>query len=97
MFTFELRGQEATVTALPWSKQGDVTNWLVSEAFGLRQARSQEAERAIEAAKCFQRGEPAGLPLDLNTREAIDRELQSVLPGHDPFWPRWVVQREAGA
>ena len=40
----------------PWSKQGDVVNWLVSETFGLQQGRSLEAERAIEAAEALMRG-----------------------------------------
>lgn len=32
-------------------EEGDVVNWLVSDAFGLDQARSVEAEQAIEAAE----------------------------------------------
>lgn len=76
-----------------WAKQGDVLNWLVSDTFGLHQARSIEAERAIEAAEAFMRGEQ---PLSdaLNTREAIDTVLRRVLPGHDVFWPRWIVWTE---
>jgi hypothetical protein len=31
-------------------RQGDVVGWLTSEVFGLEQARSRDAERAIEAA-----------------------------------------------
>jgi len=75
---------------LPWSKQGDVVNWLVSETFGLAQGRSLEAERAIEAAEALMRGE-ATLTPGLDTREGIDAELRRVLAGHDAFWPRWVV------
>lgn len=44
-------GGQAKVTKELWAKQGDVVNWLVSDAFGLRQARSIDAERAIEAAE----------------------------------------------
>lgn len=97
VFTFELHDGEVAVAAIPWAKQGDATNWLVSEVFGLRQARSREAERAIEAAKSFMRGDVSALPDDLRTLEAIDRELRRVLAGHDPFWPRWIVKREAVA
>jgi hypothetical protein len=83
-------GGKIEVEELPWAKQGDSTNWLVSESFGLEQARSREAERAIEAAEAFMRGEPEPTPLD--TVEAIDAELRRVLPGHDAFWPRWLVK-----
>ena len=24
----------------------------------------------------------------------IHQELQRLLPGHDPFWPRWIVTAE---
>ncbi|HEU4411216.1 MAG TPA: AAA family ATPase [Polyangiaceae bacterium] len=86
-------GGKIVVEDLPWAKQGDVTNWLVSESFGLEQARSREAEAAIEAAEAFMRGEPK--PPPLATREAIDAELRRVLAGHDPFWPRWLVETGA--
>jgi hypothetical protein len=62
--------------------------------FGLKEARSREAERAIEAAEALMRGETAALPADLKTRGKIHQELLRVLPGHDPFWPRWVVRTE---
>jgi hypothetical protein len=75
-----------------WTNQGDATNWLVSETFGLEQARSVEAELAIEAAEAFMRDEkPARLPAGLKTRAAIHRELQRLLPAGDVFWPRWLV------
>ncbi|MCC6999394.1 MAG: AAA family ATPase [Deltaproteobacteria bacterium] len=81
----------------PWSMQGDVVNWLVSESFGLHQGRSLEAEQAIEAAEAWMRGERAGLPSQLATQEAIHAELVRVLAEHDPFWPRWVVSSEKAA
>lgn len=84
------RGQHARVETLPWAKLGDATGWLVSHVFGLKQARSLEAERAIEAAEAHMRG-ASELPAGLATREDIDVELRRVLAGHDPFWPRWIV------
>ena len=81
---------------LPWAKQGDALNWLVSEVFGLKQARSIEAERAINAAQAFMRGD-THLPDGLDSAESIDEELKRVLAGHDPFWPRWVVWAERDA
>ncbi len=92
-----LLDQEDHVVALhetPWAMQGDVINWLVSDTFGLNQARSVEAEKAIEAAEAWMRGDPASLSGTLTTKEAIHAELQRVLPGHDPFWPRWIVTYE---
>ncbi len=94
----DLREEGATAVDVPWAKQGDAVGWLTSEFFGLRQARSREAERAIEAAEAWMRGDRAQLPAGLASREAIHRELLRVLAGHDPFWPRWVVRtEEAGA
>ena len=86
---FGLAGDRIVVEPIPWAKQGDAVNWLVSETFGLTQARSRDAERAIEAAEAFMRGEPT--PPDLASRDAIHAELQRVLAGHDDFWPRWLV------
>ena len=98
LFHLDLRDGEVCLDAMPWAKQGDVLNWLVSGSFGLRQARSVEAERAIEAAEAFMREDRSELPAKLQDASAIHRELLRVLPGHDPFWPRWVVHRErAGA
>jgi hypothetical protein len=94
LFLFELENQVVALREQPWAMQGDVINWLVSDSFGLRQARSVEAEQAIEAAEAWMRGDTARLPSELGTKEAIHKELSRLLPGHDPFWPRWVVQFE---
>lgn len=87
---------QVRVEELPWTKQGDAANWLVSETFGLSQARSYEAERAIEAAEAFMRGDAPSLPPDLRSSRAIHAELQRVLAGHDPFWARWIVAQTNG-
>jgi hypothetical protein len=90
LFHLAMHDGRILVEAGGWSKQGDVTNWLVSEVFGLEQARSVEAELAIEAAEAFMRGaKPEAGP---TTKTAIHRELQRLLPAHDPFWPRWLVE-----
>lgn len=77
-----------------WAIQGDATNWLVSETFGLEQARSVEAESAIEAAEAHMRGEPSSAK-GLRTKSEIHAALQRLLPSGDPFWPRWLVQTKA--
>lgn len=95
LFLFDLDKGAARLRELPWAKQGDAVGWLTSEVFGLRQARSREAERAIEAAEAYMRGEVGQLPEGLRTEEQIHAELLRVLPGHDPFWPRWIVEVRA--
>lgn len=96
LFHLDLDMDEGTVhlKPLPWAKQGDALNWLVSESFGLRQARSEEAEQVIEAAEAFMRRRRNDLPEDLQEENTIHQELLHVLAEHDPFWPRWIVSKE---
>jgi hypothetical protein len=95
LFLFKLENREVTLDEIPWSKQGDTVGWLTSEIFGLKQARSQEAEIAIEAAEAWMRnGDMNELPKNLRNHTQIHQELQRVLPGHDPFWARWIVTSE---
>lgn len=96
LFLFELEGQQVHLRHLPWVKQGDANDWLTSDVFRLEQPRSLEAERAVEAAEAFMRGERKVLPEGLSTQEEIHTELQRLLPEQDPFWPRWIVAREKG-
>lgn len=91
IFTLELDAGKVNIINRPYSKQGDVTNWLVSEAFGLKQARSLDAEEAIEAAEQWMRGDRSNLPTKFSTVSNIHRALAKSLPGSDPFWPRWLV------
>ena len=94
LFHLDLRHGQVHLDEVSWAKQGDVVNWLVSETFGLRQGRSVESERAIEAAEALMRDDTEGLPEGLRSRDEIQRELERVLAGHDPFWPRWIVDNE---
>ncbi|AMZ74290.1 hypothetical protein [Pseudomonas fluorescens] len=86
-----IRDQKVTLTQGHWAAQGDASSWLVSDTFGLEQARSLEAEKAIEAAEAFMRGEKQ-LPEGLKTRASIHKALQKLLPAHDEFWPRWLIE-----
>lgn len=90
VFNIHLEDGQAVVEKEVWAKQGDVVNWLVSDAFGLAQARSVQAEQAIEIAEAWMRGERNGLPGNLSSAQAIHDELVRVLPGGDHFWPRWI-------
>lgn len=91
VFSINLCKGQACIDQDIWAKQGDVVNWLVSSAFGLRQARSVEAERAIEAAEAFMRDDTQALPDGLKSRDEIHQALLRLLPGGDHFWPRWIV------
>lgn len=97
LFLLDLKKQGVSLQEQPWAKQGDVVSWLVSDAFGLQQGRSLDAERSIEAAEAWMRGDKKNLPSNLNTENDIHAELERTLAGHDPFWPRWIVKREDDA
>ncbi|TGG87754.1 MAG: ATP-binding protein, partial [Aphanocapsa feldmannii 288cV] len=94
LFHLDIHDGRVHLDIVPWAAQGDVLNWLVSDVFGLRQARSVEAERAIDAAQAFMRGDTLQNPENLREADQIHRELERMLAGHDPFWPRWVVWTE---
>jgi hypothetical protein len=95
LFLFELQGKDVELNEVSWTKQGDTVGWLTSEIFGLKQARSQESETAIEAAEAWMRNDNMNtFPEHLRTQSQIHQELQRLLPGHDPFWPRWIVTAE---
>jgi hypothetical protein len=95
LFLFELNKKKVTLEEIPWTKQGDVIGWLTSEIFGLKQARSKEAEQAIEAAQAWMRKDSMKqFPNNLRTKEGIHQQLITLLPGHDPFFPRWIVNME---
>jgi hypothetical protein len=67
-------------------RHGDVSNWLTSDAFDLKSARSLEAETAIEKARALLRSaQPT-----LTEAQTIEEELRrAALPDIDPFWVRW--------
>jgi hypothetical protein len=95
LFRFALNDGQVVLHDEAWAKEGDVLGWLVSDAFGLQQARSVEAEQAIEAAEAWMRGDRTALPGDLGDEASIHAALRRLLPGDDPFWPRWIVRRRA--
>lgn len=69
----------------PFVRRGDAAQWLTSEAFDLRSARSLEAEEVIEnAARAL--SDPK---FDRKAARALDAQLRAVLGELDPFWARW--------
>lgn len=82
----DLQGQNLVAERRPFAKQGDATGWLVSDTFGLAQARSVPAQEAIEAAEALMRGE-AG---EGRAPAQVHHRLLATLGELDPFWPRWI-------
>jgi hypothetical protein len=83
-------GTDVKLEQTNFVKYGDVSGWLTSPLFGLRHARSREAERAIEAAKRLQ------LAPEASAEEVaqISATLSLHLADDDKFWPRWLYFAE---
>jgi len=70
---------------IPFLRHGTVDDWLVSEVFELKEARSREAEHAVERAKTL-------FHKDTPSREElleVTGELRIAVPSEDVFWARW--------
>jgi hypothetical protein len=71
---------------------GDVSSWLTSEAFDLKEARSKEAEEAIsKALEVLKKAKPTKSEV-----QQADHLLRSTLSDVDRFWVRWSTFRQAG-
>lgn len=81
----DIVGETVTVNAMEFSNLGNVDAWLVSDVFGLKQARSIKAEEFIERAKELQ------LMSSPSSRDILetDKGLRKHLRDDDEFWPRW--------
>ena len=71
-------------------RYGQVNSWLTSPIFDLNQARSTEAERAINVAKRLQLQEQ----VDDAAVQIAHNELVRCLAQNDAFWPRWIYFAE---
>ena len=78
-------GQAVVLSRRIYTRQGEASSWLTSDAFDLRSSRSIEAERVLDEAS-FAMTDP-----NFRKPEAlvVDRKLRSVLGDTDPFWMRW--------
>jgi len=79
-------GPVVKLEGTPFVKYGDVSGWLTSPLFGLRHARSREAERAIEDAKSLQQQDTP----DRSAVAEVSARLKLHLADDDKFWPRWL-------
>ena len=84
-FDLDLVGDKVTLTERVFLRQGNITNWLTSDAFDMKSGYSREAEDAIEKAEAVLSGRNTG------TDEArkVDALLRGALSDVDPFWIRW--------
>jgi hypothetical protein len=81
----DLFGAEVELHEPEFVLYGTVDSWLRSNIFELPQARSEEAERAIEDARKLQmRG-------DVTEKDVaeVSQRLLKYLAAHDRFWHRW--------
>ena len=80
-----------TMEELPFMKYGEISSWLTSPVFQLKQARSREAEKAIEEAKHLQTHKEQTTRKDVMQ---VSQMLIKCLPPDDRFWPRWIAFSE---
>jgi hypothetical protein len=85
LFNFRVVDGAVRVERVDWTKHGDASGWLQSAVFGLEEARSKEAEVALERATAFLRKAKGTAAEARGIQEAIG----ALLPGTDPFWATW--------
>ncbi len=95
IFHFDLKrhtlmDREVVLEDLPFIRHGTVDAWLTSDVFEMRQARTVEAEEAIEEAKRLQMRDDV---TQQEVQEVNDR-LVRYLAADDKFWPRWSFYAE---
>ena len=90
LFHLRPQGVQVILDDLPFAKRGTADQWLMSEVFGLNQARSVQAEAAIARANALQ-SEAHPNPKEV---EEAHRQLLQHLSENDDFWPRWLFFAE---
>ncbi len=94
LYYLSLEGTEVRLNREEFYKHGDVSSWLTAPIFGLRYARSKDAERVLEHAMQLQLARST----DQSEIQQVSDQLKKVLSSDDPFWRRWIYFAEqAGA
>lgn len=88
-FRLDPQGGQVKLTRDDWHARGDANSWLTS-VFDLGEARSVEAEAAIQDAQRALRNPDA----PLEELRLIHEALHRVLKETDPFWVRWLYRAE---
>lgn len=90
LFDFDLNGKgRIEFRRRVFARRGSTEHWLTSESFDLPSAYSIDAERAIQRAEALMRRFEFGSQAPNVDKQAIHKELRSVLGNDDEFWPRW--------
>lgn len=94
LYHLRLEGAEVRLRREEFYKHGDISSWLTAPIFGLRYARSKDAERLLDQAVQLQLARST----DQIEIQRISDRLKQELPTDDPFWRRWIYFAEqAGA
>ncbi len=85
-----VRNQDSGTSSVMFTKRrfvrlGDVSRWLMSDAFDMGSARSLEAEVVLQQAAQILSEEV----IDDKKAKALDAKLRRLLGDTDPFWIRW--------
>lgn len=85
-FDLDLEERKAVLRNRPYVRHGEVGNWLVSEAFDLKEPRSLEGEQAVAASEALMRDKA---PSETAIQAADEALRKAGLPDIDTFWVRW--------
>jgi hypothetical protein len=85
-FDLDLEDRHVVLRKRPYVRRGEVGNWLVSDAFDLKEPRSLEGEQAVDSAERLMRERS---PAKTAIKEADSALRAAGLPDIDPFWVRW--------
>ncbi len=84
-FDLDLVENKVELSRRQFVRQGDVRNWLTSEAFDMKSGYSAEAEQALEEAALALSNEQ----FSKEDAASLEQHLRTVLSDVDPFWMRW--------
>jgi hypothetical protein len=90
-FDLDLEGQTVVLRRRPYIRRGEIGNWLVSDAFDLKEPRSLEGEQAVGAAQALMQEEAPSKAAISGADEALRK---AGLPDIDTFWVRWRYFRD---
>jgi predicted ATPase len=93
-FDLDLEQRQVVLRKRPYVRHGEIGNWLVSEAFDLKEPRSLEGEQAIAAAQAVL---DAAAPTAKAIGEADQGLRKAGIPDIDPFWVQWGYFKEQHA
>ena len=92
LYHLHLDGAQVRLSREEFHKHGDVSSWLTAPVFGLRHARSKDAELVLSRAMRLQ----SARSTDRAEIQRVSDRLKEVLPSDDRFWRRWVYFAEQG-